>query len=173
VAIGLCGVLGLRDFLPGYFVNRIVLVPLFAVLILTAASCAGTLKFLEHRLLVLLGDASYSLYILHLPVYYWLLATLRRLHINGDKSIPVEICYLVSIFTISVLSHKWIELPVRTLMFTRRMSPILVNIRGGCCIAAAASLPAQPLNTSAIDTAKLGATWPETDTLYDAKRKRN
>jgi peptidoglycan/LPS O-acetylase OafA/YrhL len=53
-------VLGFRDLLPAFLHGRSVIVPLFAALIVSVASCAGRLRILECRLLVLLGDASYS-----------------------------------------------------------------------------------------------------------------
>lgn len=113
VTISLCGVLAFRDFIPTYFLSRAVLVPLFGVLIITTASCAGALKLLEHRFLVLLGEASYSLYILHMPLYGLYVAALKRASLNVGTSLGLTTCYLISIVAISVLSHEWIEIPAR------------------------------------------------------------
>jgi peptidoglycan/LPS O-acetylase OafA/YrhL len=120
-ALSLLGFLGFRDVIPGAFVGRPVIVPIFGILMITAASCAGTLKFLEHRFLVLLGDASYSLYILHLPLYLLFQAALRRAHVSLSESLFWTLFYLISIVPISVLSHEWIEVRARSRLQKRLM----------------------------------------------------
>src|SRR5690606_12507535 len=75
LAIGIAYFLG--DRIPRLLVHTGVLDPIYAALIVSLAHCGGWLRrVLSVRWLLLLGEASYAVYILHIPIRGWLLALL-------------------------------------------------------------------------------------------------
>lgn len=122
-AVTVIGLLCFQSRLPAIASSPIVLVPLFAVLITVAASCAGNLKFLESKLLVLLGDASYSLYILHWPVWYLYISVLRRMKLSEGEPASLGL-FLVAIVALSIACYTFVETPSR-----KRILKMLANTR--------------------------------------------
>lgn len=103
--LGILTVLALR---PGEGVfTQALLIPLFALLIYALASGPGILSgFLSLPFLVLLGEASYALYILQVPIMD---AVFRVLGNNGRT-------FLLGIFTLTgcpIASYLYFETPVR------------------------------------------------------------
>jgi peptidoglycan/LPS O-acetylase OafA/YrhL len=88
------------------------LAPIYGLLILALASSPDTLN---RPVLVLLGEASYSLYLFHIPVYYWCEAAAKRL--GWDHNSAFYVGYLVLAVLASIVSYKLIEVPGR--MFVR------------------------------------------------------
>jgi exopolysaccharide production protein ExoZ len=94
------------------------------ILGLTQAETRGHLV-LPQRWIALLGDASYSLYLLHIPVLSLVCKLFVRLHVSGA---PAIVASFVAAFLIcvgcSVLFYLWIERPIlrygRTLIEKRR-----------------------------------------------------
>jgi peptidoglycan/LPS O-acetylase OafA/YrhL/glycosyltransferase involved in cell wall biosynthesis len=83
------------------------LIPLFAILIYAVAEGAFK-RALSLPLLVLLGEASYGIYILQIPVAY-------LLHVPPPHaSLGVFAMYSASLLAISVFSLRFIELPLRS-----------------------------------------------------------
>jgi peptidoglycan/LPS O-acetylase OafA/YrhL len=101
---------GLKDF--------VLFTPVFATIILACAIGPTLLsRVLDHPLLVLLGEASYALYITH-----WIFVMLFQRVIPGGRSLAVEwyiLGILVSII-ISVGFYFAIELPLRRVLRPRR-----------------------------------------------------
>jgi len=90
--------------LPTY----VVLDPLLALLIYSLASSRGPLaSFLSLPIMLLLGEASYSLYILHFPVRDWLGRALDL------SSAPSFVVYLAVVIGLSILSLYVVEQPAR------------------------------------------------------------
>lgn len=67
--------------------------------------------FLRHRFIVLLGDASYSIYLFHLLVLGWLAAFYLRVgfFLNPDVAIPIHAIIAVAG---SLFFYKWVEKPL-------------------------------------------------------------
>jgi peptidoglycan/LPS O-acetylase OafA/YrhL len=100
------------------------LAPFFLVVILSLAFDTTRLaKGLSHPWLVLLGDASFALYIFHVP-FRWMLEK----YLAGT-SIPFETMYLVYMpvtIVICILIFKYIEVPARDWLRTNsHMLPLL------------------------------------------------
>jgi peptidoglycan/LPS O-acetylase OafA/YrhL len=75
-------ILGLRSSLPGWTRCDAVLVIPYGMLVLGAAGIGTTrLRALSARPLVLLGEASYAMYILHYPLIYWWHVIVDRLFV--------------------------------------------------------------------------------------------
>jgi exopolysaccharide production protein ExoZ len=72
-------------------------------------------RFFRNRILLLLGDASYSIYLFHLIVFGWIAAIYLRLgfFLNTDVMIPVHAVIAVAA---SLLFYKWVEKPLLNLL---------------------------------------------------------
>lgn len=86
------------------------LTPLFAVLIFSIGTSTPP-KWLEHRWLVTLGEASYALYILQTPV----LGVLHGIAKRGGLESPALFLVLgvLASVTVSLVCWRWVERPAR------------------------------------------------------------
>src|SRR5207244_3833279 len=85
------------------------LVPLFGLVILGAAGAAGGLaSFLSQPGLVLLGDASYSIYILQLPLLWWWQWVGRKILSHAAPPLVELVCFFGFVCAVSVASYLWI-----------------------------------------------------------------
>jgi peptidoglycan/LPS O-acetylase OafA/YrhL len=113
-AIALAVLLGYRSALPSWLASDAVLVPLYGIVILAGARLKGALKAaLAHPRLVLLGHASYSIYILHIAiVFWWQWAALKVFKVSVSPTI--ELAVLLSLVTaVSVCVYLYFERPLR------------------------------------------------------------
>lgn len=100
--------------------------PIFGLLILALASSPNTLN---RPLLILLGEASYSLYLFHIPVYSWCAAAAKGF--GWDHYNSFFVTYLVVAVLVSIASYKLIEIPGRNFIrshFSNRNKSHLVPI---------------------------------------------
>jgi peptidoglycan/LPS O-acetylase OafA/YrhL len=109
------------DLFPRQYLNDGLLAPVFAQVIL-AVSINGRWPaiLLGNRYLRELGDASYALYLFHLPIFH----IVERLHL--PRTWYVYAIYLFSCIGISVLSFRYFEAPWRFRIvkwLTRTSSP--------------------------------------------------
>jgi peptidoglycan/LPS O-acetylase OafA/YrhL len=113
-AIVLCLLLGYRVALPSWLLTDAVLVPLYGLVILTGARLEGRLhSALAHPLLVLLGHASYSIYILHIAIAFWwqwIARKVLRISLAPTTELVVILFLVVSI---SVGVFLYFERPLR------------------------------------------------------------
>ncbi|MEP7136274.1 MAG: acyltransferase family protein [Chloroflexota bacterium] len=109
--------LSLREFMPAFprtfSLDTGLLAPFFLIIILALATDTTRLsRGLSHPWLVLLGNASYALYILHVP-FRWIL---ERFLADMGSTIPYNVMYLVyapTSIVICVFVYKYIERPAR------------------------------------------------------------
>jgi peptidoglycan/LPS O-acetylase OafA/YrhL len=73
-------------------------------------------------LLVLLGEASYAIYILHVPLRNWTYKVLEWFHPGIHPSLQLLAVYTVFTLGVSILVFKVIEEPARRLI-RRKLSP--------------------------------------------------
>jgi len=120
--------LSLRDLttlIPASFsLDNGLLAPFFLIIILSLALDTTRLaKGLSHPWLVLLGDASYALYIFHVP-FRWLLE--KYLIGNTFPFEKLYIVYVLGTIAVCVLIFKYIEVPARDwLRSNSRLLPFL------------------------------------------------
>jgi peptidoglycan/LPS O-acetylase OafA/YrhL len=100
--------------------SNVVLAPVFGALIFGAAGAIGPLsQILSARSLVLLGDASYAIYIIHVPLWIW---WDRVVGLDLRIDLPPFInfsCYLLFVIGTSILLYTYIERPARRWLLIR------------------------------------------------------
>ena len=104
--------------LPFLLVHLGLFDPLFAALIYGLACQRGRLSALLSRpAMLLLGEASYGIYILHAPIWAWLT------HLTGRPpaalALPYFLAYVVLLSALAVLSLRFVETPARRLIRRR------------------------------------------------------
>ena len=108
-------------------VTDLVFIPVFLLLVLSAAYNTGRVKrFLSNRFLQWLGDISYSVYLLQFPLTLLVIVLLPYLGIswNGVYSLHLPywqaalscVLFLAVLIGISALSYQYIERPFRKLI---------------------------------------------------------
>jgi peptidoglycan/LPS O-acetylase OafA/YrhL len=105
--------LGLLSVLPGPIFITLT-PPVFAWLVFSLAhSCSKMARILSAPLLLLLGNASYSLYLFHATGIHALLSATAILGLVRLVSWPLFLLALAVIVLFSIAVHKWIEEPLR------------------------------------------------------------
>jgi peptidoglycan/LPS O-acetylase OafA/YrhL len=89
-----------------------------ALLIAGLATSTGLINHvMSNKVLVLLGEASYALYLLHGPVHSVVSIILEKLKLPSiGVSVPIFGIYCVISVLISILAFKWVEIPSRNLI---------------------------------------------------------
>lgn len=98
-----------------------VLSPLFALLVWQLARGRGAVqRFLSRAPLLALGEASYGLYILQEPVFVWFSAASKRVFPVTAAGWELGfLVYSVLLVGLSLVVHRFIELPVRGALLAR------------------------------------------------------
>jgi peptidoglycan/LPS O-acetylase OafA/YrhL len=112
-------VFGSAWLLPSWMLSDVVLVPIFALVIFGAAGATSSVKLLASPVLVLLGEASYSMYILHIPLRYcWenLTASMPALSLMPWLNYSLYFGFVV---LVSVVVFRHFETPLRKLIAGR------------------------------------------------------
>ncbi|MCE7987599.1 MAG: acyltransferase [Caldilinea sp. CFX5] len=88
--------------------------PLFAAVIYALAlGKGGIAKLLAHPLLLILGEASYAIYILQVPISYWTRQLIAVTPLQDFSAIAYPALYLPIIIGFSIGSFFWLEKPLR------------------------------------------------------------
>lgn len=106
--------LGLRPWLPAWAISPPVLSIIFGTVIVGAAASPSDRGLLRTPLLILLGDASYALYILHMPIGFWWKMYVGGLGPAGDWQLFGG--FVVVTVGLSVACFLWIETPLRRII---------------------------------------------------------
>jgi peptidoglycan/LPS O-acetylase OafA/YrhL len=130
---GLFAVLLAGRWIPYPVMHNGLLLPLFGALVLGLAQGGGALaRALSSRPLLALGEGSYSLYILQLPLMLW--ATVLFGGALPPGSATFRALYLAAAVGLSLASHAWFERPAQRWLRSRFLGTP----------AASASAPAPP-----------------------------
>src|SRR5262249_4360031 len=106
--------LGLSNHVPRGWWDNGLPVPLFALLRDMLARYEGLpARLLSNPALVVLGEASYSLYILHVPLRAWLYRVLYWLGLEVDLSWPLFLGYAALSVAAAVLAYYLLEKPAQ------------------------------------------------------------
>jgi peptidoglycan/LPS O-acetylase OafA/YrhL len=108
--------------LPWLVVSNGMLAPLFGAVIIGLSTSKGIVaKALGSRVMVRLGQASFSLYLLHFPVFFWMSFLAKRVgtdRFSGEWTLPIDSPWLFGFYValcvaISLASFAYIETPAR------------------------------------------------------------
>jgi peptidoglycan/LPS O-acetylase OafA/YrhL len=116
-AMGLILVALCTTAVPYMMLHNGALLPLFAILILGSAAGSAP-SWLSHPWLVLLGEASYALYITHLLVWVYVKIGLERSGVDIQKPWVFPL-YAVLALGVSVVTFRWLETPARKRLLAR------------------------------------------------------
>jgi peptidoglycan/LPS O-acetylase OafA/YrhL len=125
-------------------VEDLLYIPAFAALVLSLAANRGPVqRVFDNRVLRFLGDISYSVYLVHVPFLFWVVAPMLvagGYPYKGPMTLIVPVStgllylgvYLLVVLAVSTLTHYAIEKPCRTWInrqWTRRRSAPAVAAR--------------------------------------------
>jgi peptidoglycan/LPS O-acetylase OafA/YrhL len=119
-ALGLLLVFGMRAWLPWWTQTDAALIPFFALTIIGGARGEIALKWLALPAVTLLGEASYSIYILHFPILFWWDWFTRRILHSSFSAFPNFATYFLLVIVASVLCYLYVERPMRKLILGHR-----------------------------------------------------
>jgi peptidoglycan/LPS O-acetylase OafA/YrhL len=116
--------------------------PLFLVFIIALSCDRGVIaRLFSRKGAVLLGDASYSMYILHVPIFLSVQKLITVYHLNYTKTEVLHV-YVVIVVAVSLLSYLFIEKPARSwlrqlfdskLFASRKAAPEVIPLAGSEC----------------------------------------
>lgn len=108
------------DLVPFAYLTTDVLAPVFAAMVVAVATLDGTRSLVSRGLqlpaVMLLGRASYSVYILQVPVFYVFLHFLPQMW----DSAPLFWPYLGVLVVVSIAAYAFVEEPARRALSPRR-----------------------------------------------------
>ena len=113
------GLFSFRSLLPHWFFSMPILALLFSTLIFAAASSHCWLsKLLSTRWAILLGQSSYALYILHIPLHFWWLRAFSQLSANPTWHFIEQILFCCVVIALSILCFLLFEVPMQHFLRT-------------------------------------------------------
>jgi peptidoglycan/LPS O-acetylase OafA/YrhL len=117
-ALLLLALLLVTNGIPYLLLHNGVLLPLFAVIILRCARRDGVPRLLSHKWAQLLGEASYSLYVLHLLIWIYVKIIIER---SGWDPLAAWVfpAYATIAVCASLASFTWIERPARQWLYPK------------------------------------------------------
>lgn len=115
---GIIFIFGARSALPEWTQTEPILAPLFGLIIFGGARASALLEWLALPAMTTLGEASYALYILHLPIAFWWGVINRRL-LSLSPFVSFSIYFGMTVAA-SVLCFLYIETPARRWIQNRK-----------------------------------------------------
>ncbi len=101
-----------HQFLPNWARHDLILVPLFSLLILVTAAGSGlVVTILRNPGLVFLGESSYALYILHLPLLFWWKKFFGASGRLALETVSGASAFIIAVLLASSLVYLWVERP--------------------------------------------------------------
>lgn len=110
-AVALAVTLMLADYIPFVLLHNGLLIPIFAMIILGVCESNWLSRILSNSTLVLLGEASFALYLIHFLFNDWTKAVFGA----GD-TVHAALWKLAIVIPVSVLLHLFVERPCRLLI---------------------------------------------------------
>jgi peptidoglycan/LPS O-acetylase OafA/YrhL len=120
-ALTVCTIFSLHGLLSPFFLSSVCLVPLFGILVFSLACSGGWLeKAVSQPALVRLGDASYTMYILHIPLAWWMNhARIKTPALAQMNDLAFFGCYFAVLTACCLFTYSFVEKPLRKLISQR------------------------------------------------------
>lgn len=116
---GIATLLAFADHIPYVLLHNGLLAPAFAALVLGLATSTPVTKAMSARWVVLLGESSYALYILHIPLFMFAGSIARKVAFEGDKTPTFALVFLAFAIAVSIVAFKAVEVPARRYLLKR------------------------------------------------------
>lgn len=101
-----------RGHLPPWAIAWPILVPLYCCIIYGGARAGNSFRWLCSPTFLLLGEASFAVYILHMPITWW--GQWAAVQLGLLPPFPYDMLYLVALtVALSILSYRYFETPWR------------------------------------------------------------
>jgi peptidoglycan/LPS O-acetylase OafA/YrhL len=113
-AVAFVAALGFSAQIPGVVIHNGLFIPLYSMMVLGLSERNWSSRLLSAPVLVLLGEASYALYLFHLMFNDWL-----RQHFGVGTGLAQAAWKLAILIPVSVAIHLWVERPARRLIMRR------------------------------------------------------
>ena len=108
IILGFFIAIGLLSRIPSTALNDGLLSPIFAcVILLLSGSEGGIIRMLEATWIVILGESSYALYLLHIPILHLFM------YLGLDRTPGLYPLYLLTCVGLSIASYYLLEHPLR------------------------------------------------------------
>ena len=101
-----------KSVLPWWAHSDAVLGPAFALMIFGGAGATVGVSLLASATMVLLGEASYAMYILHIPIRFWMELLLTIAGIELPLRLYM-VLHVVAVMAVSILVFRYVETPLR------------------------------------------------------------
>lgn len=112
--MSIVALLSQHEHMPYLLIHNGVMAPLYALLIVTLACGVGPLAaLLSTKLFLLLGEASFALYLLHVALLVYVVKALGALHLSIDETPALITVYLLVAQGVAILVLLTIEEPAR------------------------------------------------------------
>lgn len=104
-----------------------IMVPLYFVAILSLCNLSGRLfKVLSHGFCIFLGDISYGIYILQVPVQMYFVA-----YVMPTERLSGFLTYALALIMVSACSYFWLEKPMRNWLSSRLVGRLKATMATG------------------------------------------
>ncbi len=113
-AVSALVILAVRGKLPSMLAGNGLLDPLLGLVVIGCAAGGGLLqRFLAQPAISLLGEASYSLYILHVPIWLWVTSLNEKFFSFRTSTMAFFLAYSAIVIALSIVSLRQVEIPYR------------------------------------------------------------
>jgi peptidoglycan/LPS O-acetylase OafA/YrhL len=103
---------GFRNQLPFWIQTNITLLPLYGLVIFGGAGSNSIFRMFTNSHLLLLGESSYAMYILHMPISFWWLWSTNQANMKFSGTVSFMI-YFALVVVISISTFLFVEKPMR------------------------------------------------------------
>ncbi|WP_166787129.1 acyltransferase [Cryobacterium sp. TMT2-23] len=122
------------DFLPHSIISNALLVPLFCLLILGLTGMKGApVRILSHPWFVVLGEASFAVYLLHIPLYRYYYNAGNSILPGFSESAGGILLFIVVVTSIAIAMYYFVEVPsrrvIRRSLLDKRHEPRSIHAR--------------------------------------------
>jgi peptidoglycan/LPS O-acetylase OafA/YrhL len=119
--------------IPYALFNNGLLLPLYGMVVLGFALGGGfPIRFLSTRLVVFLGNVSYPMYLIHVPLLAWVDHWCRLHHRPRPEGLDVMLLYMLAVVVLAAILQVLIAEPANR-MLRKRLTPVFDRLLSARC----------------------------------------